>query len=184
MVYAPGYITDRGFNEKAMHALTGFSLRAHNEAMEAELEISNTDHAITAKAPRRSKPGWSVGPVFSVEDPNARVLGRTGRCPSLAVKELGNWRSVYSLLPLTRELLAGLCRYAGVHVYSETFDPFFANKSFVMIHTASAGAKRIVLPGRYDVTEVLSGQPVGSGIRTIETDLPAGVTKIFRVAPH
>ena len=78
----------------------------------------------------------------------------------------------------------GLCQYAGAHVYSQTFDPFSANKSFVMIHTASAGPKRIVLPGVHDVADALSGRPVASGVSEIRETLPMGVTRIYRITPR
>ena len=180
-VYAPGYITDDGFDEKSMQALTGISLRAHDESVKASLSLTDAAHAITAKAPRQSERHFPVGPAFSVKDPEATILARTGARASLAVREFPAWRSVYSMLPLSREILLGLCHYAGVHVYSETFDPFSANKSFVMIHTATAGAKRIVLPGTHDMSDLLSGRTVASGARAIEERLPAGVTRIYRI---
>jgi len=183
-VYAPGYIGEEGFSTEGMKALTGMALSARDESMEGQLTLTDTPHVITAKAPRSRDMGWEVGPVFSVEDPGAVVLGRSGPCASLAVKEFDTWRSVYSMLPLTRELLLGLCRYAGVHVYSDTFDTFSANKSFVMIHTASAGPKRIVLPGEYDVDDVLSGKSVGKNVSEIQETLPKGVTRIYRVVPR
>lgn len=183
-VYAPGYIGEDGFSTAGMKSLTGMSVAAHNESMGAELALTDAQHSVTSKAGRQWRPGWSVGPVFSVEDPDSVVLGRTGRHASLAVKEFDSWRSVYSMLPLSRELMLGLCRYAGVHVYSETFDPFSANKSFVMIHTASAGPKRIVLPGIHDVADALSGRPVASGVSEIQESLPMGVTRIYRITPR
>ena len=182
-VYAPGYVRDDGLNESAMQALTGITLRAHEEEMQGELTRTDAAHVITAELPERQQPGWSVGPLFSVEDSAATVLGTSGKYASLAVKEFDDWRSVYSMLPLTRELLLGLCRYAGVHVYSETFDPFFANKGFAMIHTASAGPKRIALPGAHDVFDALTGKPVGRGITEIRTTLPAQTTRVYRLVP-
>jgi len=183
-VYAPGYITDDGFDERSMQTLTGISLRAHDEAVGASLSLTDAAHVITANAPRQSERHFPVGPAFSVSDPEATVLARTGDQASVAVREFPAWRSVYSMLPLSRELLLGLCRYAGVHVYSETFDPLSANKSFVMIHTATAGDKRIVLPGEHDVSNVLRGRTVGTNTRVIEERLPAGVTRIYRITPR
>ncbi|NQT12970.1 MAG: beta-galactosidase, partial [Planctomycetes bacterium] len=183
-VYAPGYVGENSLDTAGMKTLTGMTVTARNESIDAELALTDTPHVITSKVPRRRRPGWSVGPVFSVDDPDAVVLGRTGQNASLAVKEFDTWRSVYSMLPLTRELLLGLCRYAGVHVYCETFDTLSANKSFVMLHTASAGPKRIVLPGTHDVTDVLSGRPVAEGVGEIRETLPMGVTKVYRTTPR
>ena len=182
-VYAPGYVEADGFSTGNMAAVTGMRIEMHDEDDEAELALTDASHVVTSLVPRHQQLGWSVGPVFSVNDPAAVALGRTGEHVSLAVREFDDWRSVYSMLPLTRTLLLGLCRYAGVHVYSETFDPFSASKSYVMIHTASAGPKRIVLPGRHDVVDALSGRPVGEGIAEIEKTLPKGTTRIYRITP-
>ena len=183
-VYAPGYIGQDGFSTDGMSALTGISVTSRDESMDAELVLTDTAHTITSKAQPDWRPGWSVGPVFSVEDAEAVVLGRTGQQASLAVKEFDTWRSVYSMLPLRRELLLGLCRYAGVHVYSDSFDPFSANKSFLMIHTASAGPKRIVLPGSYNVSDALADRTVAEGTSEIRETLPVGETRIYRIAPQ
>jgi concanavalin A-like lectin/glucanase superfamily protein/glycosyl hydrolase family 42 (putative beta-galactosidase) len=183
-VYAPGYVGEDGFSTDNMTALTGMTFQVHDESIEAELALTDATHVVTSKVPPHHRLGWSVGPVFSVDDPAAVALGRTGEHVSLAVREMDDWHSVYSMLPLSRELLLGLCRYAGVHVYSETFDPFSASRSFVMIHTASAGSKHIVLPGKHDVVNALSGQLIGEGIREIEETLPEGVTRIYRITPR
>ena len=180
-VYAPGYVGEDGFSTDAMAALTGMSIQVHDTSVPAQLAVADTPHVITSKVSQHERLGWSVGPVFSVNDPAAVALGRTGEHVSLALRESDSWRSVYSMLPLSRQLLLGLCRYAGVHVYSETFDPLSANKSFVMIHTASAGAKHIVLPADYDVTDVLTGRLVTRGSHEIHETLPTGVTRIYRM---
>ena len=183
-VYAPGYVGDADFTQAGMQSLTGITLRAHAETFKGELHLAEPRNPITARMPSEQNWSWSVGPVFSVDDPGASVLGRTGPYGSLAVKECGGWRSVYSMLPLTRELLLGLCREAGVHVYSETFDPFFANAGYAMLHTAIAGEKRIVLPQACDVFDALSEKPLGRGLRAIEETLPAQATRIYRLIPR
>lgn len=181
-VYAPGYVGADDFSEGGMRDLTGITLRAHVESRKGEWELTGAAHPVTARMPGREEWTWLVGPVFSVDDPDAMVLGRTGSRASLAIKEVEGWRSVYSLLPPTRELLQGLCRAAGVHVYSETFDPFFANAGYAMLHTSTAGRKRIALRGTFDVFDALSGKRLGSAVNMIEEDLPAKVTRIYRFA--
>lgn len=179
-VYAPGYVTATGFDEQAMAALTGLAIRAGTEPMPCELTLAGS-HPITAQAPRTRQEKWTLAPSFAVADPAATVLATTAGKPTLAVREFPSWRSVYSALPLKRELLQGLCRYAGVHVYSDSFDPFFANAGYATIHTATAGTKRIALPAAADVSELVTGQELGKGVRTIEAGLPAGVTRIYRL---
>lgn len=180
-VYAPGYIGERGFSEDGIHELTGIRLRAVDEEAEGVIVPCAAQHPLTAGVSGGMESGPAIRPVFYVDDPGALVLGNTASRPSLAVKDHGEWRSVYSLLPLRKELLLAICRYAGVHVYSASLDPFFANRSYAMIHTASAGKKRIELPQRCDVWDALSENQVGQNTSTIEAALPAGVTRIYRL---
>ena len=180
-VYAPGYVTETGFDEESMAALTGIAIRARDEDAPCELTITAPDHVIVAAAPAERRQNLTMSPSFEVDDAAATVLGTTEGRATLVVREFEDWRSVYSMLPLRREILQGLCRYAGIHVYSETFDPFFANTSYAMIHTSTEGDKRIVLPGAADVTELVTGSEIGTGISVIEERLPAGVTRIYRM---
>lgn len=180
-VYAPGYVRERGFSEEAMAELTGIALRAHGEAAPADLAVTAT-HPITGSAPEMLHWPFEIAPAFSVEEPQATVLGTVAGRPALAVREFADWRSVYSLTPLRRELLHGLCEYAGVHVYSDTYDTFFANRAWAMLHTAEAGEKRIELPAPAAVTELVTGRSLGR-VSAIEETLPAGVTRIYRLAP-
>lgn len=181
-VYAPGYVKATGFDVAGIADLTGIAIRASEESMPCECTVG-PPHTITDAMPALHTEPWQVAPGFSATDPQATVLATTAGQPSLVVREFADWRSAWSLLPPRRELLLGLCRYAGVHVYSESFDPFFANTGYAVIHTASAGAKRITLPVPADVTELTTGVSMGKRVRTIEDRLPAGVTRIYRTAP-
>jgi hypothetical protein len=177
--YAPGYVADGEFSEAAMADLTGIALRAHEEPVEMELAFTG-DHAITAAAPETFRWGWEIAPAFSVDDAEATVLGTVAGRPAMAVREFEDWRSVYSMAPLRREVLHGLCEYAGVHVYSDTFDTFHANRAYVMLHTAEAGEKRIELREPAEVTELVTGESLGR-VSEIEEALPASVTRIYRL---
>jgi hypothetical protein len=105
----------------------------------------------------------------------------------MALREFNNaspatsWRSVYSLMPLTKELLMGLCDYAGVHVYSRSFDIFGANKSYIMLHAVNSGKKVIDLPGKYDVYNALTNQKIASNSSQIIDSVPAKETRIYRL---
>lgn len=50
-----------------------------------------------------------------------------------------------------------------------------------MIHTSTGGMKRIALPGPRDVTDVLQDEVVGRHARSIDVELPPGVTRIYRL---
>ncbi len=179
--YAPGFITDKGFDVKMMKELTGIGLTEIDEKKEIRLKITDRNNPIT-KLATEFKP-YQVGPIFYVNDPQARILGTADGKAALAVREFPGWKSVYTLMPLTRELLTGLCDYAGVHVYARSGDVLTANKSYIMLHTSAKGAKTICLPHSSDVTELISGKRVGAGITSFTEELPAGKTKLYLCLP-
>jgi hypothetical protein len=183
--YAPGYISENGFGAKAMEQLTGIHL---NEILQQEtgaLQVVDHDNPITKYAD--TFPSYTVGPVFEVADKNAKTLATLNGKPAVALREFNNgkpatsWRSVYSLMPLTKELLMGLCDYAGVHVYSRSFDVFGANKSYIMLHAVNSGKKVIDLPGKYDVYNALTNQKIASNSSQIIDSVPAKETRIYRL---
>lgn len=180
-VYAPGYVGQTGFSPEGIAQMTGISVRAIDERVAAEMTLTPQTHPITHAAPQSRTERWEISPVFVIDDPAATVLATTAGRPSLAVKELEGRRSVYSLLPLKREVLQGLCRAAGVHVYSDTFDALSANTGYVMLHTLGPGKKRITLPRAAGVRELVTGRELGKNLDVIEEQLPEGVTRIYRL---
>jgi len=180
-VYAPGYVQEAGFSADGTAAMTGIGVRALDERVPAEATLTPQTHLITRAAPQTRMERWEISPLFVIDDPAATVLATTAGRSSLAVKEQDGRRFVYSLLPLKREVLQGLCRYAGVHVYSDTFDAFSANAGYAMLHTLNPGRKRIALTTPADVQEIVTGRKIGRNIDAIEEQLPAGVTRIYRL---
>jgi hypothetical protein len=99
----------------------------------------------------------------------------------MAVKNLDNWRSVWTLLPPSRELLTNLCQYAGVHVYSHGGETLLANDSYVMVHAPNAGPINITLPKEYEVFDCIDNHNLGI-TKVIQANLPqSGMTKIYRL---
>jgi hypothetical protein len=177
--YAPGYMDGEKFSAASMQELTGMKLSEKREEQQLTLQIADNNHPITKFA--RSFASYKFGPVFSVADEQAKVLANTASGPALAVKEFKNWRSVYSLMPLTQELLQGLCDYAGVPVYSRSFDVLYANRGYVFLYTSSAGEKTIALPEKANVTEVLANKVVAQGTKTFSEKLEAGAARLYRI---
>ncbi len=178
--YAPGYLSDEGFSLENMRKLTGFSF---NEEREWKTIGGGafTESVITAEAsPFMS---YRVGPVFSVKNEDSvRVLAACGEGRNiLAGKEFDSWRSVYSLMPLTRELLTGLCDYAGVHVYTRDGSLLLANDSYIAVHSGETGPKRVELPRPSRVEELIEGRYFGR-VESFEDEfeLP-GTTRIYRL---
>jgi len=178
--YAPGFITPDGFSVESMSEFTGIKLEVVQHGLEARLRITAPDSPIVRFAADPS-PSHKMTPAFFVADPAAKTLGVSDGKAVLAVKEFASWRSVYTLMPLSKEILMGLCDYAGVHVYSRSFDVFAANSDYLMLHTSSGGQKTITLPVKRDVAEALTGDVMGKGISEFTESLPAQTTRIYKL---
>jgi len=185
--YAPGFIQpDGSFCEKAMHDLTGIRIRHKLEERSLQLNVTERSHPITEKVQQSLalEPTQELEPIFWADDPQATVLGRLGPEgePGLVTRDFGTWRCVYCAAPgISNELLRGLIHYAGGHVYSTSNDTFYANHNYLMIHTATGGRKRITLPERRDVHELLEGKILGRNLATIDVTLPKAVTRVYRL---
>jgi beta-galactosidase len=177
--YAPGYMEGAKFGVNAMQELTGMKISEKREEQQLTLQIADANHPITQFAKPFSS--YKFGPVFSVADGQAKVLATTAAGPALAVKEFKNWRSVYSLMPLSPELLQGLCDYAGVPVYSRSFDVLYANRGYVFLYTSAAGEKTITLPAKANVTEVLSNKVVARNAKSFSEKLESGAARLYRI---
>ena len=185
--YAPGFVQEGGsFSDEAVRGLTGIRAGHLDEEGKPELRITRGDHPITAECGATTVLGAKrpYGPVFFANDPEATVLARLspGDQAGLVVREFDRWRSVYFATPrLTTQLVRGLVRYAGGHVYSTSDDIIDASSRFVMMHSSSEGTKRIALPAPRRVTDVLSGRELGVRLDTIQFETSAGETRIFQL---
>ncbi len=180
--YAPGFITGNGFDEKTMRELTGFTLHHEMKENPLKLEITDKQHPLTRYAANMET--YNVGPVIWSDDPDAQVLGKAGGKVALAVKKFKDWTSVYTLMPLNKELLGGLCEFAGVHRFNKDYDILTANKSYLMLHASSAGDKTIQLQVPSTVTEVFTGQIMGENVKSFtDKNVPAQATRIYQINP-
>jgi hypothetical protein len=177
--YAPGFINENGFDANLMEQLTGIRLEKEDAEKTLHPTVTAPQHPIMKYV--KALDSVTLAPSFHVTDKAAKVLASAETRPVMAAREFDDWRSVYSLLPLSKELLMGLCDYAGVPVYSRSFDVFNANKSYLMLHTVSAGEKAIVLPAKSGVTEILENKVVARNAKTFSENLQAGATRIYHI---
>jgi hypothetical protein len=178
--YAPGYMEGNTFSTDSMKDLTGIQFAAKRDNENLSLKITDVTNSITRLA-KSTFPAYSFSPSFTVTDPDVKVLGTTADGPALVAKQFKDWRSVYSEMPLTQELLQGLCDYAGVHIYSRSYDVLYANKSYVFLYTSTAGNKTISLRSPADVQEEFSGKVMGKNVDHFTENVPAAVTRIYRL---
>jgi hypothetical protein len=76
-------------------------------------------------------------------------------------KDRGEWTSVFLTRPqMTSSLLRDIFRKAGVHIYSEDGDPFYANDELIALHSGAGGERTFRLPGARKVTELFDDRTV------------------------
>ena len=117
----------------------------------------------------------SVGPVFFADDPQATVLGtmRDGGEPAFALRDHGAWKSLYlAMLNFGPALFRNIARFAGVHVWCESDDVVYANRSILCLHTATGGPKTVKLPAPAHVTNLWTGRRSAKPVQSVRVDGP------------
>jgi hypothetical protein len=124
-----------------------------------------------------------LNPSYYVDDdsPRLQTLGeyqQSGR-PSIAARELDGWRSVFCGEPiLTLDLLRGLCRFAGAHLYTPIGEDYlFAGDGWLTLHTVREGQKTIFLPSPLAVFDLTEGKYLGDDMREVRFFAKARTTQ-------
>lgn len=157
-LYAPGYIKDEPSLDN-MTEVTGFQFGMGENPWGPMIHITDFTHPITERLPQDIQWGTNsrLGPVFHLEDSDARILGEVvysqgrGR-PGMGVKTFPEWTSVYVAAPnLPAPVLRGLAHFAGVHLYSDAGDSLYVAPQLLGVHTVSGGERTFDLPGIVEV---------------------------------
>jgi len=194
VVWGPGTGISDGttIGPDAATAVTGFSFDVLGVNDHRRTLLADIAHPLTRGLSPATVLGGPLayGPVLLPSD--GHLLGhawtRLGRnLAGLAVKERvaddgSAWTSVFSSTPgLPAGFWRNAARHAGAHVWCESDDIVVADAGLVAIHAAAAGRRTLLLPAPCDVIDVISGRPLAAGVRTIEVDLAAPETRVFRL---
>jgi hypothetical protein len=181
---APGVLDDVGLDPRKNEELLGMRLGWRKQRQNIHVCVDDAGHALTHGGAALSfGTEGSVGPVFFADDPRATVLGhlRDGGEAAFSVREHDGWRSVYlSMLNFGPQLFRNLARFAGAHVWCDSNDVLYANRSLLCLHTASPGRKTVALPAPALVTDLWSGERTAQPVTAIATAAPAFRTRIWR----
>ena len=186
-VYLPGISTGTELSLSNVARTTGFSVGAVEQKSILQVKPSETSHPLTAGiATYGNSVANAVSPLTYIKDTaGMTVLGYnlSGGMPGLAVKDMGDWTSVYSAAPcLDVQLLRNLMEYAGCHSYSENSgDIIYSSNHYVALHSAAAGEKTISLPGNYSVYDVFEEKFISMNTNQIHYYHQAKDTHIFRL---
>ena len=186
-----------------MTELTGLRFLQRDTPWEHIVAISNWQHPVTRGLPRDLVYGTDrmSGPVFFVWDDEVtelglgiynngandtalaiREFGRGARGAGAARRGKGDWASVFSSAPnLPANLLRGLARYAGCHIYCDTGDQVHADRQFVSVHTAAGGPATIYLPAPATVWDVFARRKVGDDLTELQVELQPTSTTLYHL---
>lgn len=169
--YAPGLITEAGYDEGAMSELCGIALRVRRERlpMAATLRGGGKLAAFWIRTP------WQEDPRCYADDPRAEVLADYDTRPEAAVamKVLADGSTaVFCGMPgITEEFWRRLWAKLGVPTISEAGSVVTAgNGRHLLVHSGKAGSFRLRLPGgAKSAVELFTGRrfPVADGILTL-----------------
>ncbi len=206
VLWGPGSGISDGKTLGAGHAtrLAGFefeSLQPINHPR--RVQVQDYDHPITRHLSEGDILGGPLayGPVLLPRDGHSLGLAWMHRgmmASGLAVKSFGrgaagthgggeplgegDWASVFTTaVPIPAALWRGLAEFSGTHVYTDTYDHVMASRSIVALHSIRSGRKRIRLPERSRVHDLVSGELVGEALDVIEFELTAPETRLFRL---
>jgi hypothetical protein len=190
-LYAPGSCEARpglgGLMEETATGATGLILRQQAWNSEIGSRITVANHPLTDRLGGKDIGSRErLNPSFYVDDPGATVLAeyQGSGLGSLAVKDNGNWKSVFvgdPVLPL--ELLRGICRYAGVHLWTGGGeDVVNVGNGWVMVHASRDGQRTLRLPASTPLYDVTERRLVSNAARDYRYFLRAGCTRLFYAA--
>ncbi len=186
-IYAPGYIKE-GPSIENMTEITGFNYAMGELPWPAFMYVIDFDHTITQKLPQDLFWNFnsSLGPLFSLDDPNARILCNIvfsqGSCvPGMGVKVFPEWTSIYSGIPnLPAPVLRGIARFAGVHIYSEEGDVFHASNQLFCVHSISGGLRTFMLPHKVEeVYDLFESKTIAFNTDFIQVSLLPASTNLY-----
>jgi hypothetical protein len=87
-----------------------------------------------------------------------------------------------SAMPLPANLLRAAARYAGSHIWCEEDDVIYASDSLLAVHSTKRGPRTLRLPRPCRVTDAVTGQELGKGLREITVEIAPPETRVFELA--
>lgn len=193
-IYAPGLFNGNRASVDAMKTLADMGIDESADEAFVDTRFALTPEGRTWMESAGFEPiEGAIGPelrnckLFSVSDPDAQPLGTHIESGAVvfASRDMGDWTSYYAVTAiLPPALIRALARSAGAHVYSESDDALYVNKSYITIHAAKrAGNRTIRLPQSCDVYDALCGDRMYEQATELDLSLMPGQTLIFRYEP-
>ncbi len=182
-VYAPGYV-GKTLDVKGCMDLTGIKLKSLDDKSPLQVEISANGQSFLPGVAAGSMYGTSmkIGPIIVGDDPSAEVLGAlygVGE-QGFITKKIDGVQVFFSAAPvLSPEVLRGIARKAGVHLFESGDDVLYVNRSFIGIHTVRPGKRTLRFPKPADLYDVYNNAVVASKAKEVALDLPVRHSALY-----
>jgi hypothetical protein len=189
-MYAAGVCDERGNPDESAHELVGIALRQQSFNAEVGSRISDSRHAITNRiAEREFGARERINPSYYVHDdePGLTVLAEFAQSglASIALREFNGWRSVFIGEPaITTDLIRGLCKYAGVHLYTTYGDDYVTvGHGWLTLHAVREGNRTLLLPAGTALYDLTESKVIADSVTEHKLFAKARSTRTFFVAP-
>ena len=140
------------------------------------------NHATYMNREKNSK--VTLYPLFYADDKDASTVARLceNALPALSVKECDGYTAIYCASRyIGSDVMRGIARFAGVHLYLENDDVVYACESFVTVHSSRTETKKIKLPKQVSAYEVYEKKYYSHKSDEIVCDMKLGETKTFKL---
>ena len=166
--YGTGFLDNQGFNLDSLGECVGMKL---SNAGEGTLRIRFNNGAMGGQT-------YLAATRFQVVDDDATPLARYADTNAVAVAQKDN-AYFYGTTYLSQDFLRETARAAGVHIFCDTNDSFYASRDIISIHTAGGGHKTIRLPEKCDVVDIYSDEIVARQADSFDFDMTPFETRVF-----
>ncbi|HRR33816.1 MAG TPA: hypothetical protein P5026_06945 [Kiritimatiellia bacterium] len=183
--HAPGYLRPTGYSVDGIQEVTGFSVKP------AQLDKAAATPTADGKALLGLSRAWGVTtnicPLFSIlAAPGDRILATfPDGSPALVLRETREGKDVFLSVPaLTSELIHGLAKISGVHLYTETDAAgVWAHQDLASIHVlTNSSTLKVSWPQPGITHDLYNGKQYGPG-QTFELPARQGETLLLQHRP-
>jgi beta-galactosidase len=182
-VYAPGLMTNK-VDVSNCRNITGINLKLFNIISPLQIEINEKGNQFFPSLYKGFKYGtqYKIAPILAVDDPTVQVLGTIFGLDEagLVYKSIKGVQTYYSAsTKLSGELLRAIALKSGVHIYNDTDDGTYVNKSFISIHTSRGGKRTLFFLKPVSLYDVYNDKAVANNKKEVVIDLPVRTTAIY-----
>jgi beta-galactosidase len=182
-VYAPGLMTNK-VDVPNCKNLTGINLKLLNDKSPLQIEINDAGNKYFPSLYKGFRYGtqYKIAPVMAADDPTVQVLGTIYGMDEagLVYKNINGVQTYYSAsTKLSGELLRAIALKSDVHIYNDTDDGTYVNKSFMSIHTVRGGERTLSFLRPVNLYDVYNDKVIANNAKQVVVDLPVRNTALY-----